>query len=66
MNRTEKYIRLVIGVVVIMTGLFAFDGINGNELGIALAVAGLFPLITALFNYCPLYRFTGGHVKKER
>ena len=66
MSTLEKIIRVIAGIVVIITGLFLLDGVNGNELGVALAVAGLFPLVTALFNYCPLYRLSGGHLKKER
>ena len=66
MSTLEKSFRIIIGIVVIVTGLFFVGGVDGNELGVALAVAGLFPLVTALFNYCPLYKLSGGHIKKER
>jgi len=66
MTTFEKTTRIIIGILVILTGLFLLNGIGGDELGIALAVAGFFPLLTALFNYCPLYSLTGAQVKKER
>lgn len=43
----DRIIRLVLGVVLIIAG-FYYHWI--------LAVIGVIPLVTGLFNYCPLYK----------
>jgi hypothetical protein len=48
---TDKFIRIVLGIVLIVLGV-----INTAWL---LVIIGLIPLITGLIGYCPLYTLLG-------
>ena len=54
---TDKTIRIVIGLFLIVWGIF------NSKLWIVL---GLVPLITGLINYCPLYKLLGISTSKEK
>jgi hypothetical protein len=55
----ERVVRTLIGVILIGLGLFYFGGVTGEKIGIALAIAGVLPLITGLVNFCPVYSIWG-------
>jgi hypothetical protein len=57
MGTTDKTIRIVIGIFLIVLGIF------GSKIWIIL---GLLPLITGLLNYCPLYTLLGISTNKEK
>jgi len=50
-GKSDKWIRIVLGVALIVIGLL----INN----LIIAVVGLIPLGTALLNFCPLYTLVG-------
>ncbi len=54
---TDKTIRIVIGLFLIVWGIFY------SKFWIIL---GLIPLITGLINYCPLYALLGISTSKEK
>lgn len=57
MGKTDKTIRLILGVVIIALGIY-FKSWWG--------LVGLVPLLTALVNFCPLYApFKISTIKKE-
>ncbi|MDH4261653.1 MAG: DUF2892 domain-containing protein [Spirochaetia bacterium] len=55
MGSKERMIRISVGLILAGTGIFYFGGKNGEILGVVIALLGLLPLISGLFNYCPLY-----------
>lgn len=57
MGNTDKTIRIVIGLFLIVLGIF------GSKIWI---IIGLIPLITGLINYCPLYTLLGISTNKEK
>lgn len=57
MGTTDKTIRIVIGLFLIVLGIF------GSKIWI---IIGLLPLITGLVNYCPLYTLLGISTSKEK
>jgi hypothetical protein len=57
MGTTDKTIRIVIGLILIVLGIF------GSKIWI---IIGLIPLITGLINYCPLYTLLGISTNKEK
>lgn len=58
MSQTDRYIRLAVGVVIIVLGL-VFSSWWG--------LIGLIPLVTGIINYCPLYDVLGiSTLKKTR
>lgn len=52
---TDQRIRLVLGVVLLASGVLALDALGGSVLGIAAAGFGLLGLITGLTRRCPTY-----------
>lgn len=57
MGTTDKTIRIVLGLLLIVIGIF------GSKIWI---IIGLIPLITGLLNYCPLYKLLGISTSKEK
>ncbi|MBR9921372.1 MAG: DUF2892 domain-containing protein [Bacteroidetes bacterium] len=60
---TDKYIRLIVGVVLavlLATGVVAI----GTTLGIILAVAAVIFLFTGLVNWCAIYAVVGANTCK--
>lgn len=51
----DRAIRVVLGLVLLPTGLFLFGGLQGTVLGLVVAGFSLLPLITGLTGFCPLY-----------
>ncbi len=51
----DRWIRLVLGVTLILVGILLAGGAHGDASGIALTVAGVASLVSALTGYCPLY-----------
>ncbi|UCE05946.1 MAG: DUF2892 domain-containing protein [bacterium] len=57
MGKTDKIIRLVVGLIIIIWGIAA-----GSWWGLI----GLIPLLTAFVNWCPLYALLGISTKKVK
>lgn len=57
----DRWIRIIIGLVLILWGIFGLQG-GGKWAAI---IIGLIPLITALIGWCPLYSALGLSTKKE-
>lgn len=53
---TDKWLRIIAAIVIM--ALSYFDVINGT-LEMVLLVVGIIFLLTALINFCPLYRIFG-------
>ena len=47
----DRNIRIVLGIILIGVGFFAMQGTSGIVVG----VIGFVPLLTGLFNFCPIY-----------
>ncbi|HVO33252.1 MAG TPA: DUF2892 domain-containing protein [Elusimicrobiota bacterium] len=52
LGQTEKYVRLMLGVMVFCSGVFLRDNFSGR-LGMILLLLSLFLLLTAAFSWCP-------------
>lgn len=62
MGSTDRIIRLVIAVVVLI--LFMSDVITGTLGWVLIAIAAIFTL-TSMINFCPLYTVLGISTKKK-
>lgn len=51
----DKVIRLVVGAILVAAGVFSFGGTTG----IIAAVIGAVLIVTALINFCPLFKILG-------
>jgi len=57
----DKNIRIVLGIILIAVGFFFVHGTLGTIIG----VVGFVPLLTGLFNFCPVYSLFKFSTKKE-
>lgn len=48
----DRYIRVIVGVVLLILG---WTGIVGGTLGMIFKILGFLPLVTGLVGFCPLY-----------
>ena len=55
---TDKKLRIIGGVVLLLVSLMALGGL-GTTLGIIAIVAGIVLIVTGLVNFCPAYRLLG-------
>lgn len=55
----DRMIRGVIGVSLMFTGLFVFEGVSLNHFGIFVMVLSLIPMVTSQMAICPVYRVFG-------
>ena len=51
----DRALRFVVGVALILVGLFVLGGWQGNVVGIIVAGFALIPLATSLIGFCPAY-----------
>ena len=51
----DRALRFVLGVALILVGLFVLGGRQGNIVGIIVATCALIPLVTSLIGFCPAY-----------
>ena len=58
-GNTDRWIRIVLGVVLLSLIVFLDGGIRW------IGLIGLIPLITGLINFCPLYALLGLNTKKK-
>jgi|GEM_PF-3272174 len=66
MGSKERMIRISFGLILAGLGFFYFGGKNGEILGVTMALLGALPLLTGLFNYCPLYAARWSRADKKR
>jgi DUF2892 family protein len=55
----DRGIRLALGAPLLAAGLFVAGGIQGEPVGIILALAGLVGVLTGIAGRCPLYVLFG-------
>lgn len=55
MGQFDRAVRFVVGVTLVVTGLFVLDGAQGNAIGIFAVVFALLPFLTSVTGFCPLY-----------
>ena len=58
-GKTDRIIRLVLGVLLLAVGLWPLNGLQAAVGGIVVAVVGLILLITGITGYCALYSLFG-------
>ena len=58
-GRLDRTVRLIVGGILALIGLFLLGGWQGKSAGIDLAIFALWPLMTGLFGYCGIYTFLG-------
>ena len=58
-GRTEKWIRIIVGIAILSLLIFIPSGWRW------LGLIGLIPLITGILNYCPTYALLGISTYKE-
>ena len=58
-GRIDRIIRLIVGGILAMVGLFPLGGWQGHSAGVDLALFALWPLATGLFGFCGIYLFFG-------
>jgi hypothetical protein len=59
-GQTDKWIRIVIGVALLLFLAFNQSGLRW------LGLIGIIPLATALLNFCPLYALLGISTDKQK
>jgi len=62
----DKGLRLVLGPLLLVSGLFLFGGLRGEGGGLVIAIVGLLGLATGTSSYCPLYVPFGISTAKAR
>lgn len=55
----DRTIRIVLGVLLLLVGLWLLNGLGGAAGGIIVAVIGAILLITGITGFCGLYRLLG-------
>jgi hypothetical protein len=55
LGRLDRTVRLIVGVALILIGLFVLGGWQGNSTGVYVALFALVPLATGLVGFCGLY-----------
>ena len=60
-SKTDRIIRVVVGVILLGLGLFA---LQGGVLGVIFDILGAVMLITAATGFCLLYKLFGFSTKK--
>jgi hypothetical protein len=58
-GRLDRTVRLMMGTVLALIGLFVLGGWQGKPTGIDLTLFALWPLMTGLFGFCGMYLFFG-------
>ena len=66
LGRLDRAVRLIVGVALILIGLFLLGGWQGKGDGILVAVLALGPLTTSLIGSCPAYTLFGTSTLEEK
>ena len=66
LGRLDRTVRLIVGVALILVGLFPLSGWRGNSTGIDVALFALIPLVTGLIGSCPAYVPFGISTREEK
>ncbi|MHB8362108.1 MAG: YgaP-like transmembrane domain [Patescibacteria group bacterium] len=56
---TGRWLRIIVGLILILLGMLAVHG----KKGIVVAIIGLILLLAGIFNFCVLAPLFGGHFK---
>ena len=51
----DRQVRLVLGTILLLAGLFLLEGLHGNSTGLIVAVIGFLGLATGASGFCVLY-----------
>ncbi|XOV91785.1 MAG: DUF2892 domain-containing protein [Bacteroidota bacterium] len=54
-GRTDRSFRFLMGHILLLTGLWMFNGLNGNITGILITIFALFPFYMAITGKCILF-----------
>lgn len=54
-GKLDRVVRVTVGIVLLLAGLFWLEGLQGSVLGLVAAGLGTWVLITGLIGLCPLY-----------
>jgi hypothetical protein len=65
-GRLDRTLRLMVGVALILIGLFPLGGWRGNSTGIDVVLFALVPLVTGLIGFCGLYVPFGISTREEK
>lgn len=57
----DKVLRTLLGLFLIRLGLFVLDGVEGNWIGIAVAVASLLPFYMVISGSCFVFKWFRTH-----
>ena len=61
---TDRIVRLVIGAVILVIGILL--AVTGSALlGVVVILVSLYPLLTAILVWCPIYTLIGTSTHKE-
>jgi uncharacterized membrane protein len=55
----DRFVRLILGSVLVIYGLFGLGGLEGGTAGVIVAVVGGVLLFTAATGFCALYKLFG-------
>jgi uncharacterized membrane protein HdeD (DUF308 family) len=55
----DRTVRIVLGVLLLLVGLWLLNGLGGAAGGIIVAVIGAILLITGITGFCGIYRLLG-------
>jgi hypothetical protein len=58
-GRLDRTLRIIVGAVLALVGLFLLDGWQGNSTGVDVTLFALWPLVTGLFGFCGVYALFG-------
>lgn len=65
-SAADRAIRAIVGIIALALAFTMFGAMDGNVLGIVVAVVGAIALLTSICGFCPAYRLVGlSTCKKE-
>ncbi len=56
-GKTDRILRFFLGLILIWLGLFVFNGIEGNILGILVALVSIMPFYMSITQSCFVFRW---------
>ena len=63
---TDRTIRGIIGITLMFSGLFLFDGFSLNHFGLWVMALSLLPMITSQVAVCPIYKLFGINTRSRK
>ena len=68
MGKIDRTLRFSLVLILLWLGLYVLQGLEGNGIGIIVAIISLIPFATSTTGYCPVFRWFNIHSlsRKER